>query len=205
MQISEITAFLENAYTILNDEYFGGILPNVVITIQSTPKCFGHYTVNPVWSENSNHYHEINLGAETLDRPIEQVIATLLHEMTHHYCAVVGIKDTSRSGTYHNKNFKVEAEKRGLIIGYDSRIGHSPTTPSDSLIEFIELQGWQGVSLARQGANSVSGGGGVSGTTGKKSNVRKYICPECGCSVRATKTVFIGCLVCNQPMELVIN
>ena len=199
MNISEIVAFLEDAYDILNVKYFEGALPKAVITIQSSPKAYGHFTPWDAWHENENGYKEINIGAETLNREIFSVLATLVHEQVHFYCHINSIKDTSRSGNYHNKRFKVEAEKRGLIIGYDSKIGFSPTTPSPELIDFIKEQGWQGVDLARQGQLSFSGGN--NGRT--RSNVRKYQCPECGCSVRATKEVFIGCLTCDCPMELV--
>ena len=199
MVISEIVAFLEDAYDVLNIKYFEGALPKAVITIQSSPKAYGHFTPWDAWKENENGYKEINIGAETLNREIFSVLATLVHEQVHFYCHINNIKDTSRSGNYHNKRFKVEAEKRGLIIGYDSKIGFSPTTPSPELIEFIKEQGWQGVDLARQGQLSFSGGN--NGRT--RSNVRKYQCPECGCSVRATKEVFIGCLTCDCPMELV--
>lgn len=197
MKISEATAFLENAYIVLNNQYFGGQLPPVVITIQSS-KAYGHYTMWDAWHTDTDGYREINLGAETLDRPAEFTISTLLHEMVHHYCAVNGIKDTSRGGTYHNKKFKAECEKRDLIIDYDSRIGFSPTTPSKALMDFIEEQGWQGVNLSRQGVLGLPGG---KGRRGKK-NVRKYVCPVCGASVRATKAVNIGCLDCDAPMEL---
>ena len=98
MLVSEITAFLEQAYDVLNDKYFDGSLTKVVITVQSTPRVYGHYTVNEMWSENEDGYHEINLGAETLSRQCCELLGTLLHEMTHHYCALNGIKDTSRGG-----------------------------------------------------------------------------------------------------------
>lgn len=199
MVISEITAFLEDAFDVLNQKYFEGALPKAIITVQSSPKCYGHFTTWDAWSEESTGYKEINLGAETLNRPVENTIATLIHEMTHFYCYINEIKDTSRGGTYHNKRFKAEAEQRGLIIDYDSKIGYSLTEPSPELIEFVAEQGWQGVNLARQGQLSFSGGS--SGRT--KSNVRKYQCPECGCSVRATKAVNIGCLDCGVVMELV--
>lgn len=198
MQVSDITRFLENAYDILNQEYFGGSLSPVIITVQSSPKAYGHYTTWDAWAEEQQGYREINIGAETLDREVSEVLATLLHEMSHHYCAMSGIKDTSRGGTYHNKKFKEVAEGTGaLVIGYDSRIGHSPTTPSDALIAFIQTQGWQDVNLSRKSITS--------GRSGGKQRVRKYQCPECGCSVRATKEVHIGCLDCECEMELQEN
>lgn len=197
MQISEITAFLESAYDKLNQHYFNSELPPVVITVQSTPKAYGHYTPWLAWSDGNEGYHEINLGAETLNRGIEQVIATLVHEMTHGYNDLVAhIKDTSRGngngrGTYHNRKFKEQAEKRGLIIEYDPRIGWSVTTPAPDLIAFVQEQGWNNLDLSRVPLPTA---------TKKPSNVRKYICPSCGCSVRATKEVHIACLDCAEPM-----
>ena len=199
MQVSEITAFLEMAYDVLNKEWFGGELPRAVITVQSSPKAYGYITVNDVWFDTGIGYREINIGAENLDRPIENVIATLVHEQTHFWNSLHGIKDTSRSGTYHSRRFKESAEAHGLIIEYSPKIGYSLTAPSPALIAFIEEQGWTGISLARNGGLGASGG--AAGK--KKSSTRKYQCPVCGCSVRATKVVNIGCLDCGCPMELV--
>ena len=198
MKISEATAFLEQAYIVLNNQYFGGQLPPVVITVQSSPKAYGHYTTWDAWHTDTDGYREINLGAETLNQPIENLIAVMVHEMTHHYCAVNGIKDTSRGGTYHNKKFKEVAEGTGAVtIGYDPRIGHSPTTPTPALIAFIEEQGWKGVDLSRNTPEKA--------TRGRNNGVRKYVCPECGCSVRATKVVHIACMSHDSPIEMVVE
>ena len=89
-----------------------------MITIQSRPKAYGYITCNEVWTDTDRSYYEINITAEYLNRPIENVLATLQHEMVHLYCMVNGIQDTSKAGRYHNKNFKAEAEKRGLLIEY---------------------------------------------------------------------------------------
>ncbi len=202
MKISDITGFLENAYGVLNKKYFEGSLTPVVITVQSSPRTYGHYTTYNAWAENAEGFREINISAENLARPIENVIATLIHEMVHHYCDMNNIKDVSRGGTYHNKRFKEQAEMRDLIITYSQRIGFSHTEPSPALIEFVISQGWECVDLSRVGTpETISIGGGNSGR--KTSSTRKYKCPECGCSVRATKSVNIGCLDCGVQMELV--
>ena len=122
MKVSEITEFLENAYDILNDKYFESSLSKVVITVQSSPKAYGHYTTYEAWTDSNSGFKEINISAENLDRPIENIIATLIHEMVHHFCSIKGIQDCSRGGTYHNKRFREQAEKRGLKIDYNTKI-----------------------------------------------------------------------------------
>lgn len=114
--LSDSAKFLEHAFDMLNGIYFDSQLPNVVITIQSSPKTNGHITTQKIWNEAENYYYEINISAEHLNRPCENVLATLLHEMVHLYCMEWGIADTSKNGRYHNKRFKAECEKRDLHI-----------------------------------------------------------------------------------------
>ena len=52
MVISEIVAFLEDAYDVLNLKYFNGELPKAVITIQSSPRAYGHFTPWDAWKES---------------------------------------------------------------------------------------------------------------------------------------------------------
>lgn len=206
MKISEEVVFLEEAYDILNQIYFENALSKVAITIQSTPKAHGHFTPYDSWEDNNSRLKEINLGAESLHRPVANTIATLVHEMVHYYCHINGIKDTSRNNTYHNKRFKEEAEKRGLIISYSSSTGYSVTKPSDELIRLVYDMGWEyRIQLYRNiHANKDAKGTDKSGSNGigkevdKKSSTRKYICPICGLSVRATKSVRIACMDCGN-------
>lgn len=127
---------LEYAFDVFNKVYFENALPPIVITIMSSPKTNGHFTVQREWRVGEDNYNEINISAEHLDRPIANVMATLMHEMVHYYCQLHNIQDTSQYGRYHNKNFKIEAEKRGLSIGKLQGIGWSLTEPT---IEFMEV------------------------------------------------------------------
>lgn len=202
--------YLTKIFKLLNDEYFDGELEQPIITVQSTPKSFGHFTpwnAYRIKESNGNIKGavEINIGAGTLDRPIENVVATLQHEMVHYYCYVKEIKDTSRGGQYHNKRFKAEAEKRALQIDYDGRIGWSITSPTEELIDFIIDNQLEDIRIGRNegqtfyiGIGGKSGNGTTTPPTKKPSNTRKYICPRCGNSFRATKSLNVMCMDCNE-------
>ncbi len=208
---SRVTGYLEKIYRELNVDKFGGELEECVITVQSTRGAYGHVTCGRVWQikkgpEDLSRY-ELNIGAGTLARPIEYVVSTMLHEMVHIYNLMHGIQDCSRNNTYHNKKFKDKAESVGLIIEYDKRIGWSVTSPSEELIDYIINKGWTDILINRNEGFSyggISGGKSTSGSdssdTKKPSSTRKYICPCCGMSVRATRIVNILCGDCQEQM-----
>ena len=208
--LKSIQELLEFSFEVLNKTYFNGELPPIVISIMSSPRTNGHFTLGKVWRANEDRYNEINVSAEHLERPIENIIATLLHEMVHYYCHLNNIPDVSQGGRYHNKNFKREAEKRGLIISYEKYIGYSVTEPSQELIEVIQQNGIvKPLDINRDGERYIPTGltgGGEDGkqtppTTAppkKKTSTRKYICPSCGNSFRCTKDINVGCLDCGQ-------
>lgn len=209
--IKDFQSMLEEAFIVFNNYYFNGALPPIVITIMSSPKSNGHFTCGKVWRSEDEHMHEINISAEHLDRPIENICATLIHEMVHYYCSLNGIQDVSQGGRYHNKNFKNEAEKRGLIITQGKYIGWSITHPSDELIEVIKINNIiKPIDINRDGVKFIFGGGDSSGNSGmdgnnqtqtlnrKKSSTRKYKCLGCGNSFRATKNINVLCMDCNM-------
>ena len=195
---------LERAFKVLNVVYFDGELPEPVITIMSSPRTNGHFTVGRVWSEAEEQKHEINISAEHLDRPIENIMATLQHECVHYYCSLHNIKDTSQGGRYHNKNFKLEAEARGLIISQGKYIGWSITEPSTAFIDVLrEYNITKPTDINRAGellfpVGIGGNGSGGSSTAKKKTSTRKYICPSCGNSFRATKDLNVMCVDCFE-------
>lgn len=202
-------AYLNHIFDLLNSRYFENTLSRPIITIQSTPKAYGHYTLYDAWSvDGERGMREINIGAGTLSRPIENVVATLLHEMVHYYNDMCGIQDCSRGNTYHNKNFRDAAVACDLLIDKHPVYGWSITAPSDALVEFCIDNQLHEIRICRNDItmSAVSGtgthNGGTSFTTGtaKKSSTRKYICPCCGMSVRATKVVSIMCMDCEEQL-----
>lgn len=210
MKVSDEVMFLEEAFDVLNERYFESALQKIAITIQSTPRAHGHFTPWDSWDDSGRKIKEINLGAESLCRPVPDVIATLMHEMVHYYCHINGIKDTSRGNTYHNKRFKEECEKRALRITSAPTVGYSVTSPTQELIMLVGNMGWNDrIKLYRKRPSGTAnertkGTNGDDVPTKKKSSTRKYVCPKCGMSVRASKAVRIACMECgNIQMEAV--
>ena len=206
---NRVAGYLNKIFDLLNAEFLENALSRPTITIQSTPKAYGHFSLREdTWVSKLGGTHEINIGAGTLARPIEEVAATLLHEMVHYFNYENGIQDCSRGNTYHNRRFKEAAEARGLIVTHSDKYGWSHTSPSDVLLDFILENGLTDILINRSEFSGfrVTGTGTHSGTQTppppRTSSTRKYICPCCGNSVRATKAVNIACLDCDEQMVL---
>ena len=187
VRTSRTAGYLEKIFRSLNADSFNGELEEPVITIQDTPTAYGHVTVSKAWSVKDEHQRELNIAAGTLQRPIEEVAATMLHEMVHLYNLQHEIQDCSRGGTYHNKKFRDEAQKHMLTIEHHEKYGWTVTKPTEELIDYIINKGWEDIMMNRASFPfSISGGrkGKSTGedgteTTKPKSNSRKYVCPKC--------------------------
>lgn len=204
---NRVTQYLNKVFKLINSEYFDNELEMPTITIQSTVGAYGHVTTSKVWkTESGKASYELNIGADYLDRPIENIVATLIHEGCHLYAMQNGIKDTSNRGIYHNKRFKALAEDRGLIIEKHNRYGWTITTPSEATINFcidndlqeVLITRHTGITFTGVGTGKNGNGTPVKPTAPKKGNSIKWICPCCGAIVRSTKILNIVCGDCNE-------
>lgn len=197
--------------------------PVITIQRDEKNKTYGWWTVKKVWKwndkvpvncamgENDNcsrddsiftncfelvekEEYELNVTAQGLNRPIDDIVATLLHEMCHQFATMHGVQDTSRSGRYHNKLFKSIAEKHGLACLRVEQYGWTETvltTETKNLIKpFIEENQFRFIYRL-----PVQYGQALKVTS-------KYMCPSCGNSCRATKELRLMCLDCNELMTL---
>ena len=208
---NRVAGYLNKVFDLLNTEFFESELSRPTITIQSTPKAYGHFSLREdTWVSTLGGTHEINIGAGTLSRPIEEVAATLLHEMVHYWNYIHGIQDCSRGNTYHNRKFKAAAEAHGLIVDHHEKYGWTITKPSDELLEVILKYDLTDILLNRNEFSGfqITGTGTHSGAdfgtvAPHKSSTRKYVCPCCGMIVRATRNVNVACLDCDEQLLLV--
>jgi len=214
--------YLNKIWKAIDEFYFDNQLEPVTITIQSSTTAHGWCSVSPVWSNADGvRTREINISAETISRPILNVISTLIHEASHLMNIQLGISDTSNGFRYHNLKFKKMAEETGhLIIEHDSRYGWTITNPSSDqdyddgkdTLSFAIAYGFDDILVARDSFMSIS-----TGTSTPKagngdndrpvkvkrpSNSKRYQCPVCKAIVRATSYVNVICGDCGVPFEL---
>lgn len=212
IKTSRSAGYLEKIFRTLNNDSFGGLLEEPIITIQSTPTAYGHISVAKTWKTGEDEKHELNISADWLNRPIENVVATMIHEMTHLMNIQNNIQDCSRGGSYHNRKFKEEAEKHMISIAKDEKYGWTITSPTEELLEYIILQGWDEIEMSR-GFSFPSFGGSTGGKavgtatrpgtqpgTKSKGNSRKHVCPVCGRCARTTMDFPLICGICKEEM-----
>lgn len=197
---------LEKMFRMLNEDFFGSKLEMPVITVTPTPRAYGHYSTYNAWVAGNEGKREINIASGTLDRPLENITATLVHEMCHMYNdTVINVQDCSRGGTYHNKFFKQTAESHGLVVSRSDKYGWSHTEPNDELIEWLcDHDEFNEIEMNRADVFTNIGinGKGTTGTRTRTTNGhhRRYICPCCRTIIRATKEVHIMCVECVELM-----
>lgn len=194
IKTSRLTGQLEGLFNKLNASFFDRKLDTPIITAHPSRKSYGHYTILPLWDVNGETRHEINIAAGTLDRPIEEIVGTLLHEMVHMYnYTILGIEDCSGSSRmYHNKTFKRTAETHGLICTR-TRYGWSQTEPSDALLAWIIENDIPEIKLNRKKPQYEKNDGGCG-------HSHRYKCPCCGQIVRTTKVTHLICGYCNKRL-----
>lgn len=207
-KMSRAVGLLEKMYNEINKDLFENKLPIPIITVQSRPGTYGHCSVGKIWKRKETETYELNIAAEVLNENIEETLDTMIHEMIHLYCRENGIQEVSRNGTYHNTRFKEEAEKRMLTCYKTDKYGYN-TKPNDKLIEYALSKEWTEILINRNNGSLPirTGNGNISIQIGQNqqggkrpSSTRKYICPHCKTSIRATKEVNIICGDCNVKM-----
>jgi len=130
---------LNKLFEEVNKKFYNSELqmPNILVQSVGKKRWYGYCTTKKVWDINEEEKYEIAISAEYLNREFHEVVATLMHEMVHLYNLAHDIKDVS--GTqYHNKRFRIEAEKRGLVITYAKDIGWSVTKLTEESIAWID-------------------------------------------------------------------
>ena len=139
--------------------------------------------------------YELNISAQYLNRSISEIVATLIHEMCHQWAKVNGFMDTARFGSFHNRLFCKIAEDHGLKVAFVHGRGWAATTLSESTRACLDvfLKSYPEKLIYREMP--------IKPKRIRDASMRKYVCPDCEISVRATKAVNVVCGDCNKQMQ----
>jgi hypothetical protein len=178
-------------------------IPAVVIILASGTESrqprWGHFASGR-WQVHADERAEVMISGEALRLTPAEVLAVILHEAAHALAHARGIKDTSRQGRYHNKQFKIHADELGLTTEHDQRNGwsaskvthdteHAYTAQIDALAQAMTL--WR--RAERTGP-----------ATRRNTNLIAASCP-CGRSIRIAASTLaeapITCQACDGDFQ----
>ena len=180
-----INTELEKIFHFLNNEYFDSELTPPVFRIEEKGY-HGTFVSHAIISNGKQHSYEYVIPVYLLNENIYEVVGTIAHLMVHHYGFVHDLKFGSNNDHYHNKRFAKKAREVGLEVKKSNSIRGYETKSSDELI-----QRCKDVGISKKWGSRYT----IAGH--KSSSTRKYICPCCGNSFRATKNINVLCMDCG--------
>ena len=202
-----------------NEQYFNGELPEVTVSLQESVKAYGSITTSECWftADGTKAMKELNISSVYLTRNIEEIVCTILHELSH-LALMVGFGGrepdptggTSNNYYYHTKTFKDMAEQVAKIhIEKHDKYGFTLSSPTEETLDFCIRNDLSDFEIARSADWSsffVGGDGSKSTTTDKpkitrkpRNNSRKWVCPGCGQIIRSTRDdTNVICGDCNE-------
>src|SRR5271169_6446570 len=127
----------QTGYDYLNSELFQNKLPNCLITLQRQRSSYGYFSADRFCRKGGERTDEIALNPKHLaERPVEDSLSTLAHEMKHLEQQHFG---KPGRGRYHNKEWAGMMEAIGLIPSDTGKEGGKRT--GDAVSHYIEPGG----------------------------------------------------------------
>ena len=180
----ELATVCYRFFDVFNAEFFSGRLPNCYLQFdRARADNLGHYRPgqNVIGAR-----HEINLNTRHLDRPLQDILTTLLHEMAHQWQDLYG---KPGRGNYHNREFTDKCVALGIPC-----TGGTRSCTLEIRDPFIAVLRANGVNAA---ARTVA-----VAQTRQRAGTSKMKLWECGCmKIRAAVSVQARCLRCGALFE----
>jgi predicted SprT family Zn-dependent metalloprotease len=205
---TESYASLDAAYEHFNQALFGGTLPPCLITVQRDKGSYGYFHGDRFECLDSGDRHvtdEIALNPMYFaERPVVEVLATLVHEMVHLWQHHFG--QPSRRG-YHNQQWAARMRAVGLI---PIALGQPEGTETGQKVHHaIDPAGRfaQAATEFLRGATTLlyqdrqRSAEAERTRKAKAASKTKYTCPECGLNAWAKPEAHLLCGDCEEPMQ----
>lgn len=198
---------IEKAINYLNSHLFEGALGRIKVTIQpdSAKQSTYGWAVCSVWTNGKANAHELNITANSLKRPFQEIWITLVHELIHIYAFSEGDEQgaCSRQGRYHGRKFKELCDKFFLITEKNEQIGY--ITPHQKMLKeqreiysefkkqckvnLAQLFKYQRITFEKPEKEP------------KPKTTSKYQCFHCGIEFTAKKGLQLICACCEEHIE----
>lgn len=194
---TEIIKELNNCYKIINERLFNNKLSDIMITFYTDGKdnrTLGHFTKQKVWN---NNIHELVIKGLQWNGKAYDILGTLIHEMVHFYCALNNIKDVESNGR-HNKLFKENAEKFGLIVfkPINKNIGYT-TNLKENVFQDLKTTGIN-IEILEKYKNNL-----IFPEKVKSNKISyKYMCLNCDIKFTLSKDLKLNCGECNTAFDI---
>lgn len=214
-KLSRTTTQLEEMFRDLNIFKFHGALATPVISIspvahtESVSHC-------PKWEVRGEPQYHMTVPLHKFEGAMEDIVIMILHIMVHlsnmqgpvcnaymddttgaEYISLPPIQDFSRGGTYHNKYFRMEAERRGLIVEHSDK-GFQPVGISDDVRQFMEHSNWCAFLMTKYNAESDAQDNPPAPPKRRKTTSRKLHCQRCGAAAQVKADVLLKCGLCDE-------
>lgn len=116
---------LYNLIEKINNRFFDGKLPPVLLTLQRQPRVFGYMSIDRFVNSHGEKAHELAINPDYFPiYPLTEIMQTLAHELVH--LAQFKFGKPSRKG-YHNKEFAKMMEDIGLMASSTGQEGGKKT------------------------------------------------------------------------------
>jgi hypothetical protein len=186
---SNLSELLYDWFDRFNERFFENNLKTPAISFEKTRKnSLGHFVIG---RNAFGLKWNINVNSMYADHHLVDTLATLLHEMTHQYLHEFGRKKlTFSKNNYHNKEYRLKAEKLGIPCDDYGKILYY----RDPYLSFLKHQG---VEVKPRFTTEKKGKAGDYAERPGKSKLKKW---SCGCTnIRvAIKEFEAKCLKCES-------
>lgn len=172
----------QTAFDYFNQALFGNTLPSCILNFSARGKSFGYFTKDRWRKGEETSTHEISLNPDLLQKPVDQVMATLVRLMVSLWQHTDPQGNPSRPG-YYNQQWAEKMEAIGLM---PSDTGEAGGVKVGEKIRHYVMDGGRFAEALKEMPKDYFPWRGESVATTKKRPTRiKYVCPVCGDSVLA--------------------
>lgn len=200
----------QKAYDFFNRELFGDSLPDVLVTLQRQARTKGYFapdrfnarikltTPADELANMRTFAHELAMNPDTFtDRTDEDILSTLVHEMTHVWQQAHG---TPPRRAYHDREWARKMREIGLQPTDTGLAGGKET--GQSVTHFVLPGGQYAAAYARLKQTgfelSWESAPEAKEAQAKRASKTKYTCPDCGQNAWAKPESLLICGICYE-------